>query len=406
MIYTIFFLIFSAIINAQEKAVICVPIADLLGQPIHATYPEQSVDDFYKNIPVCYKINFNRACNRVHQLLYNDIVDVIEIKNDEAHIKISQFFYTTPSLPQPQTTYWTAAKNLRLLSDLTHHKIKIDHIPQPINFNLPDKIHPLTITLVAPHYDSQTQLTFSAGTRFLYAQKPKKSHTMVKVFTIHHPKNKEITISIPMHKCYIHTTQTPQEQIKRYVLLLKQWAHQPDSFIPYVWGGTSFCTSLNVPFKDVTKEISGDTYSFFEFENNCTYPKNGFDCSGLIARAAQICNMPYFYKNTTTIGHNLQPLTPEDSLMNGDLILIKGHVMVISDIDQNLLIEARSYGHGYGKVHEIELHKVFDGIMTYNDLREAFFNKKELKRKDIWGKAHDTFTDWKILKIMSVYKNL
>src|SRR5690606_31109770 len=120
-----------------------------------------------------------------------------------------------------------------------HNKIKIDRIPQPINFNHPNnEAHASTITLVAPHYDPHTQLTFSAGTRFVYAQKPKKSHAMVKVFTIHHPKNKEITISIPAHKCYIYTTQTPQEQIKQYVLLLKQWAHQSDSFIPYVWGGT------------------------------------------------------------------------------------------------------------------------------------------------------------------------
>ena len=179
--------------------------------------------------------------------------------------------------------------------------------------------------------------------------------------------------------------------------MLKCWAHQKDSFIPYVWGGTSFINTIDTPFREITNKIDNHYYSYFEFDNVQTHQKSGFDCSDIISRAAQICNIPYFYKNTTTIGQNLQPLQPHDTLINGDLILIKGHVMVISDIDKNLLIEARSYGHGYGKVHEIELHKVFDSIETYKDLCEAFFSKKELKRKDIHGNIRDTFKDWKIL---------
>lgn len=385
----------------HQKAVICVPIADLVGQPIHTIYPEQPSDDSYNSLPVCGEKNIGYACPRLHQLLYNDVVEIIATKNDETCINISNIFYITPTSSTPHTTYWTATKNLCLLKDLSHNHT---HIPEPIDFNDPQQ-HTHVITLTQPHYDEATHLTFSAGTRFVCTHKLKKyTPKKIMVFAINYAHNKEISISLPSHKCYINKNSTPTEQINQFVQLLKSWANQENSFIPYVWGGTSFTATINSPFKEIIKETNNNIYSLYQFDDDQIDIKNGFDCSGLIARAAHICNMPYFFKNTTTIGTYLQPLTREDTLINGDLILIKGHVMVVSDADKNLLIEARSYGHGYGKVHEIELGKVFDSMNTYNDLIDAFFHKKELKRKDIWGNVRDTFSDWKILKIMSIYK--
>jgi cell wall-associated NlpC family hydrolase len=404
--YTFFLLglILIHSLNAQEKAVVCVPIADLLGQSAYTLYPNQPISQSYNMLPVSYKTNTQYACPRVHQLLYNDLVNVLEVKGEEAHIQISQLFYTTLSSSIPQITYWTQTKNICLLHNLINNNIDVAHIPQAIDFKKPKEQYNNHITITYPHYDPATKLTFSAGTRFVCAYKRKKNMPKkIKVYAIDYTHNKEVCIHIPSYKCYLNNSTHPREHIKEFVLLLKSWAHQKDSFIPYVWGGTSFTNTLKTSFKETTKQTNGHTYSFFEFDNDQASPKNGFDCSGIIARAAQICSIPYFYKNTTTIGKNLQQLQPEDILINGDLILIKGHVMIISDIDNNLLVEARSYGHGYGKVHEIELNKVFDSIEVYKDLCEAFFNKKELKRKDINGNIRDTFNDWKILRIMSVY---
>jgi hypothetical protein len=393
-------------LNAMEKAVICVPIADLLGEPMHKIYPGQLVTNSYDNLPVCDKTNTRYACPRIHQLVYNDIVDIVETKNDETHIQISQLFYTKLSSLDPQTTYWTQSKNLRLLKDITQD---ISHIPQPLSFKENNKKSTSNnqhiITLKEPHYDSTTQLTFSAGTRFVCSQKPTQHRKKLKVFIIDYHNNKEHCITIPTDKCIFLCNSNPNQHIKNFVDLLKSWANQNNSFIPYVWGGTSFTSTINTPFKVITKETGNHSYSYYEYENEKTKPKSGFDCSGLISRAAQICSIPYFYKNTITIRQHLQPLTPEDVLINGDLILVKGHVMAISDIEKNLLIEARSYGSGYGKVQEIALNNVFDAIETYTDLCNAFFNNKELKRKDKWGKIQDTYQDWKILKIMSVYKD-
>ena len=78
--------------------------------------------------------------------------------------------------------------------------------------------------------------------------------------------------------------------------------------------------------------------------------------------------------------------------------------MVVSDTDKNLLIEARSYSHGYGKLHEIPIGKVFEGIETYKDLTDAYFGKKVIKRKDKQGKIRDTFTNLQLFSMASVLK--
>ena len=77
--------------------------------------------------------------------------------------------------------------------------------------------------------------------------------------------------------------------------------------------------------------------------------------------------------------------------------------MVISNLKTNTLIEARHYDHGYGKVHEIELGNVFNGINTYQDLLTAYRNKKSLHRKDIHGTLKQTYPLFKILRLSSVW---
>ena len=244
---------------STEKAVICVPIADLIGQPIQILFPQQSTDISYTMLPVSWKENALYACPRLHQLLYNDMVNVVETKGNETCIQISQLFYITHESSIPQTIYWTHTKNLCLLSTIINNKININHIPQPICFDLKNKTtfdsNQHVITLIEPHYDLTTKLTFSVGTRFICASQQRKKTKKIKVFAIDYKHNKEITIYIPSYKClYSEYTTNSIQQIKQFVDLLKAWAHQKHSFIPYVWGGTSFINTINTSFKNVTKE--------------------------------------------------------------------------------------------------------------------------------------------------------
>lgn len=394
---------------AQQRAVINVPIADLIGQQITTLIPDTPAQQSYASLPVCEgEIKSSIACPRLHQLLYNDSVDVLKIVGDEAYIRTAHGYYLTPSSSQPQNTYWTYKKNLILLDDLTVHNISIASIPQTIDFSDTNNTAldcANIVTLTEPHYDSVLRMTFSAGTRFVKTSSPRKKRTTkIEVFAIDYAKMKLLTIKIPIDKCIIGgCTKTDAEKIADFVTLLKQWSHLKNGHIPYVWGGTSFIKPITTSFKEITKTGHNGDYSFYEYEKDTQSPKNGFDCSGVILRATQICGIPYFCKNTTTIAQCLSPLQSEDQLCAGDLILIKGHVMIASDTAKNLLIEARSYGHGYGKIHEISVNQVFDGIETYKDLCDAYYEKKIVKRKDKNNKIRDTFSNLQLFSMDSVF---
>lgn len=395
-------------ISATQKAVINVPVTDLLGQPIAKIDSHQSTEDAYNAIAFCTNPTNSPHCPRLHQLLYNDIVEIIKEEGNEVCICISHAYYLTPSSLLPQTQYWTLKKNITLLDDLTQQNITIAYIPDPINFcdtNYCAFNQANIVTLIEPHYDSTLRMTFSAGTRFIHIpSSQKKRNSSYTVFAIDYKTLKEHQIKIPLHKCIItDQAKTQADRITNYVDLLKKWAHQKHGCIPYTWGGTSFTHTIPGNFKEVTHKTNNGDYICYEYEKNSLSPKSGFDCSGAIARATQICGIPYFCKNTATISHCLTQLKSDQSLSPGDLILIRGHVMVVSDVTKNLLIEARSYGHGYGKLHEIPLEQVFEDMYTYKDLTDAFFNKTVIKRKDKQGKVRDTFTNLQLFSMASVW---
>ena len=137
----------------------------------------------------------------------------------------------------------------------------------------------------------------------------------------------------------------------------------------------------------MTKHLPQPQRRWFSYPTYNLKPATGFDCSGVILRAAQIAGLPYFYKNTVTILNNLKPLTATDELADGDLIWLPAHIMVVSDVAQQLCIEARHYAHGYGKVHEIPIQKVFGNIPHYAALKQAHLNQTPIDRLDRQGQV-------------------
>src|SRR5438309_8405820 len=106
-------------IQPTQKAVINVPIADLIGNTIVSVRPDEQTEAAYNNITLCgVQTNSAFACPRIHQLLYNDIVEIIKTNNDEVCISTPHAFYLTASSPTPQTHYWMLKKNITPLDDI------------------------------------------------------------------------------------------------------------------------------------------------------------------------------------------------------------------------------------------------------------------------------------------------
>src|SRR5579872_3075126 len=93
------------LITVNNAAVICVPVADLFGQPLSSLYPDSSISERYTNMPICPgQHNASYACPRLHQLLYNDVVELIQKKQDEICIRTHHAFYIVPPSTTAQST--------------------------------------------------------------------------------------------------------------------------------------------------------------------------------------------------------------------------------------------------------------------------------------------------------------
>ena len=381
--------------TAQE-AVIVVPVADLIGQPL-ASYKINSYADF----PLCPRQLHNRynGCPRLHQALYNERVTLLKIVNNEACISITQLFYTTNN--HKQTTYWTDKNAIRTIDELKKNGIDTTAIPPALSFNTPDvdTAHKNLITLIKPWFDPTTRRIFSAGTRFIINKEQTSQSPYIEVSAIDDQTLQPYTMRIDKKHCLLNTSKNKRGQRNLFIRIAREWAHLHNCFIPYVWGGSSFTSCSRAHQIEEKKVHEPDAYFAL-----CDYnesPKTGFDCAGLVSRAAQTAGIPYFYKNTTTLAHYLKPITTIDSLQNGDLFWIPGHVMIISDIEKRLLIEARSYHHGYGKVHEIRLDKVFKDTKTYADLFKALQEKKSITRIDKDGNPKEEITKYTFLSLLA-----
>jgi len=390
----------------QHKAVIVVPVADLVGQPIKTLYPEQSITQSYKSLPLCGGGTLAEAgevCPRIHQLLCNEIVDVITEKDEEVQIYTPHIFYITPN-QKKISLFWTAKRNLIPLHTLIQHHSDVNKLPKPINY----KNHSLTacnqntITLIDPFTDPITKQIFSAGTRFVCAQ-PIQKNKKIAVYALN-PHTKHMYIMhIPSHLC-MHDACTHQEKIKNYVRTLQHWSAPQYNVIPYVWGGCSLTTRKPMHrFVQYERSMPNNTTRiYYAVPQDTQYPQTGFDCAGIILRAAQLSGLPYFCKNSMTAYKTLPHLQQDGTIEAGDIIYIPGHVMVVSDLEKGLIVEARGYDHGYGKVHEIPLVQEFRDMHNFTDLQLAYQAKKPLVRLNKAGEVVQMVTNWTVLKLTSL----
>lgn len=385
------------LLNAKQ-AVVVVPVADLVGQQYNH---RKSPAALYQDLSVCGRQGVY-ACPRVHQLLYNEMVTIIEDKGEELVVKIPHAFFETHNSSTPQNTYWLLKKNVMPLATLTRHGIDLTGIPAPLTYNQKKNSVPQQhlVTLMLPFVDTKAGHTFSAGTRFVIAtDQQQENDETIPVYVIDRQPLQQRIVQLPKTICFLQP-ETKEQQLAQFVILLKKWAQQQDGFIPYVWGGCSF---INHCYDEAFSwHAVHDGTAFARADSQA--PHTGFDCAGLVLRAAQACGIPYFLKNTTTIAKTLAPLQPGQHLVAGDLIWIPGHVMVVADTRHHTVIEARHYSHGYGKIHMLPLRTVFHGVKTMHQLENMFFNNKKLRRLDKDGTVVQTIPSFKLLRMASVWE--
>lgn len=399
--------VFSA--NGSEvKAIVISPVADLLGQS-HEQFSKKgiSLHDYYHNIPFS---GSGESCWRIHQLLFNEMVTVLEERGAEVKVRISNFYYVRQNESSYQDTYWMLKKNLLFL-DSASKKGDLSKFPSPISYlekRTRSNKDQNVVTLKKPFFDPVTKKTYSAGTRFQAHPNQNFEESFDKgyfnIYLYDQDKKKLVSSKIPKLHCIRNYFQRPEEQVQNFVQVLRSWSYQKEGFIPYVLGGFSWTKNCEKDQYRTKKDPDTDELYFHRDEWDAP-TKFGFDCVGIIGRAAQICEIPFFYKNTLTLSKHLDPIKKGEHPKEGDLIVYPGHVMVITNLEKSLIVEARGYLNGQGKVREVPIHEIFLGIKNFNDLEQFYHEKKPVSVLNIEGNVIMITKGLKILKLHSVWHN-
>ena len=191
----IILLLITLQIKADKKAIVIVPVADLVGAPILTFGLAKTVKESYDTIAICGGPNHSSlGAPRIHQALFNEEVEIISIEegkngdDGQACIKLNSSYFITVNAHKPQNLYWTRTKNLLSFNKLSKKGINLDNFPPTPSFK---NHHHITnkniIVLIKPFHDAITGQTFSAGTRFIFdPDQNTDTHYSVQIFDRFH----------------------------------------------------------------------------------------------------------------------------------------------------------------------------------------------------------------------------
>lgn len=371
-------------------------IIDVISHPMgneKSTF--EDVRNAYAQLPISWQEeNDKAACPRIYQLLLHELVLVLEEHAHEALVQILNCFIVDKNNNQQPLQGWVLKEHLATNVMVKSYK---QYVPSPLFRNDSNKKY---IALVSPYKDENGTF-YSAGTRFVLAE---ESDDYYYVYSFDKTTKSFQEISLPSSICsleYENKTLHFSEKKELFCKLVSLWAHIKKGFIPLVWGGASIGKVWDQAdyFESVHYDAQGNEYNTWDrprYGNN-TYM--GIDSSMLVLRAAQLVGIPYYYRNSTTATAFLPHKDLSQEIENGDLLWVPGGLLIVNNVEHNMIVTTMSYNAGYGCVIELPLSDVFKEISTYQDLRNAIRNDKDLTLLDHKGNPFRTIRNIKIFTL-------
>jgi hypothetical protein len=393
----------ASYLDQENTVMIAAPVVDSAGEPLQQLEPQKSVEEIYNSLPFSPEKPL-KSCPRIHQFLFNEVGKVVKQDGAETYVEFPHLFYENDQR-EKQHRFWVLTKNIISLAPLKQKLGNLAALPEPLNFLKPraPEQYEQILTLIMPWQDSTTGIVYSAGTRF--KRVPERDTSAAYGISLINTQDGSVKqLLIEKDAALVDYPSDHKSAKKLFVEILKKWASVGPKKIAYVWGGCGFVeTYTQDDFSKVAFKRGAEDQEAWQRPNGQrpapTSTHAGFDCSGLVLRAAQIAGLPYFCKNTTTLCRNLKDIADNEPLEEGDLIWIPGHVMVITNLAKNEYTDAVGYSSGYGILHTMCLKDAFEGIVTFDDLRRACKDKQPLNMKNIRGVSSRTFKECRLLKM-------
>jgi len=372
------------IIAAQERILVAIkkPVVDLnthspcpsnlpASPELPGTCPRAHQEPFNKIGYCCAGDCYSKEENEVLTVEYPDIVYGFDEKTN-----------------QPRSTFCMYRKYVEPCSEAL-----LSVLPSPVYAQEP------TVVLTRPWND------FSVGTRFRRVPQYDQGDTYA-VLIMDYEDNIAKIAYVPTHNALNEEIRDSVSKRHLFVEISNNVVDAANAdgtegdvmrVIPYVWGGSSFVNSYADKTPDNNAFYLEDGSWHRKGERN---PYTGYDCSEFVMRMAKIAGIDFLWKTTVVIESQRPSLGLEDELQEGDLIWVKGHVMIVSNIVRGELIEACGYSSGYGRVHRIALKERFEDIESYADLLEKYYGKEPVRFKSRNGEAAAKSQEFKLLKLI------
>lgn len=381
------------------QAVCIVPIANLFGQAMHQKYPMLSSDAIAQLYTFTQAPVNNSDCLRIHQLLFHETVTVTQELENEVCIQIHNVFHDNNFWDGKQSTYWTLKEYLVPLESVSNNHL----LPIQLDYTTLETFEPVEntiFTLKEPFKDSLTNKTYSVRTRFVILN---RTAEIVTVARYNQKTNALEPLEIPTEYGVINQQLTPENPVQAVVGLLKQWTHKKEMFATLL-GGCSGTATIKPGQAAITDYGCADQIAFKAYCNQqISAPYSGFDSPGLIMSACQIFHVPFCAKNTLTAFRYLRPFDQsQDALEIGDMVMTKGYLGMIVDLQRNLIVEARSNTFHDGTIRVTSLKNTFSGVNTYQELLNRYLAKDSLTLTDKHGNGILTLP-FTILKFNSIF---
>jgi hypothetical protein len=379
--------------KSQQKpkvlAFVSAPVTDMIHtapEKKHILYSENR----YMSLPC------SGSWERLHQLVFNHPVFILKEFGYEAFIEAPGLIAMSKGKPVPLRG-WVLKKHLTPMSAIYKRRFGDASFPDPIGLGIKKGQGP-EVALITPYTIPETGITLSAGTHFVIEDEmPSAFQT-----SIWDEKNRTFhKLKIPKKIALAKLELTKEAAVDRFVKIIRFWSTQKEGFIPYVLGGCSWLR--NYEKLSFNRVKGSDRKLIFERAEKEGGQHSGFDCSSIIYTAARIAGIPYGCKNTRAIHHFLNPMKKSERIEKGDLILIPGHVVVISSIKPLRIAQARGYASGVGRVYECEARDLLKGVRTAEDLQTLYSRAQPLP----WmtkGSRVQPYTTWGIFKIRSAWR--
>jgi len=359
--------------DIHSLAVITTPVVDLfINLPLQENPPASAVGT-------------QGTCKRAYQGLLNEVVQCIEQKDDFVRIAFDGLIYGVNQANEPLNSFWISKKHLVALDTVEPHTQGTATFPIPSY----ERHNGSTVVLTFPWNN------YSLGTRFVRV--PSADSSTAYGACLYNPEAKTTQyIQIPLSCGRIEQMQSPEQARTTFITIINSLFDRVSALpgqqvVAYAWGGASATRW----YKDEDKHATAD--GKWVRSNDPQTPYSGYDCSSLPFRIAQASGIEYPFKTTGMLSKYGTTLAPHDTLQAGDLLWIPGHVLIISNLNKNELIEMRGYDAGFGKLDRTTLGQRFQNIVTYADLLQAYHTQQPLiaRTKEVTTQI----TDYKLIKL-------